>query len=192
MVLAGAPVNAADAVKIGVIYPLTGNAASAGQSAKDAVELGADIVNNAYPELKNLPLGATAGLPNLGGAKIELISADHQGNPQVGQQQTLRLITQEKVAAMLGSYHSSVSLRRARGCGRRSRPGLSGKPAYSTGMTGQSSGRGTCVTPNVCHTHDVGVDERPVGRGPPRQAVAARRAGSGSRRRRAARRARTA
>ena len=38
--LAGAPVNAADTVKIGVIYPLTGNAASAGQSAKDAVELG--------------------------------------------------------------------------------------------------------------------------------------------------------
>src|SRR4249919_1561366 len=107
---AGAPVNAADTVKIGVIYPLTGNAASAGQSAKDAVELGAEIVNNAIPELKNLPLGATAGLPNLGGAKVELISADHQGNPQVGQQQTLRLITQEKVAAMLGSYHSSVSL----------------------------------------------------------------------------------
>ena len=57
-----------------------------------------------------MPLGATAGLPNLGGAKIELISADHQGNPQVGQQQTLRLITQEQVSAMLGSYHSSVSL----------------------------------------------------------------------------------
>jgi len=52
--LAGAPVNAADTVKVGVIYPLTGNAASAGQSAKDAVELGAEIVNNAYPELKNL------------------------------------------------------------------------------------------------------------------------------------------
>ena len=108
--LAGVPVNAADTVKIGVIYPLTGNAASAGQSAKDAVELGAEIVNKAYPELKNLPLGATAGLPNLGGAKIELIGADHQGNPQVGQQQTLRLITQEHVVAMLGSYHSSVSL----------------------------------------------------------------------------------
>ena len=106
----GGQVKAADTVKIGVIYPLTGNAASAGQSAKDAIDLGVDIVNNAYPELKNLPLGATAGLPNLGGAKIELISADHQGNPQVGQQQTLRLITQEKVVAMLGSYHSSVSL----------------------------------------------------------------------------------
>jgi branched-chain amino acid transport system substrate-binding protein len=108
--LAVASAGAAENVKIGVIYPLTGNAASAGQSAKDAVNLGADIVNIAHPELKALPLGATAGLPNLGGAKIELDEADHQGNPQVGQQQTLRLITQDHVVAMLGSYHSSVSL----------------------------------------------------------------------------------
>ncbi len=106
----GVPAHAADSVKIGVIYPLTGNAASAGQSAKDAVNLGAEIVNTPHPELKNLPLGATAGLPNLGGARIELDEADHQGNPQVAQQQTLRLITQDHVAAMLGSYHSSVSL----------------------------------------------------------------------------------
>src|ERR1700680_368288 len=104
------PAYAADNVKIGVIYPLTGNAASAGQSAKDAVNLAADIVNTAYPELKNLPLGSTAGLPNLGGAKIELDEADHQGNPQVGQQHAVRLITQDHVAAMLGSYHSSVSM----------------------------------------------------------------------------------
>jgi branched-chain amino acid transport system substrate-binding protein len=102
--------GAADAVKIGVIYPLTGNAASAGASAKDAVELGAEIVNTAHPELEGLPLAATAGLPNLGGAKIELINVDHQGNPQVGQNQTLRLITQDKVVAMLGAYHSSVAL----------------------------------------------------------------------------------
>ncbi|MFZ2076696.1 MAG: ABC transporter substrate-binding protein, partial [Xanthobacteraceae bacterium] len=108
--LAIAQAEAAENVKIGVIYPLTGNAASAGQSAKDAVNLGAEIVNTAHPELKALPLGATAGLPNLGGAKIELDEADHQGNPQVGQQQTLRLITQGHVVAMLGSYHSSVSL----------------------------------------------------------------------------------
>src|SRR5262245_63085362 len=65
----GIQAHAAD-VKIGVIYPLTGNAASAGQSAKDAIELGAEIVNKGYPELKAMPLGATGGLPNLGGAKI--------------------------------------------------------------------------------------------------------------------------
>jgi branched-chain amino acid transport system substrate-binding protein len=104
------PAYAADPVKIGVIYPLTGNAASAGQSARDAVHLGTEIVNTAHPELKGLPLGNTGGLPNLGGAKIELDEADHQGNPQVGQQQTLRLITQDHVVAMLGTYHSSVSL----------------------------------------------------------------------------------
>jgi branched-chain amino acid transport system substrate-binding protein len=110
LAFAAASATAAENVKIGVIYPLTGNAASAGQSAKDAVNLGVEIVNTAHPDLKALPLGATAGLPNLGGAKIELDEADHQGNPQVGQQQTLRLITQDHVVAMLGSYHSSVSL----------------------------------------------------------------------------------
>src|SRR5436853_7502056 len=104
------PAYAADNVKIGVIYPLTGNAAPAGNSAKDAVELGVEIVNNAHPELKGLPLAETAGLPNLGGAKIEMVSADHQGNPSVGQNQTLRLISQDKVIAMLGAYHSSVAL----------------------------------------------------------------------------------
>ena len=109
-VLAIGPARAAESVKIGVIYPLTGNAASAGQSAKDAVNLGVEIVNTAHPDLRALPLGATAALPNLGGAKIEIDEADHQGNPQVGQQQTLRLITQDHVVAMLGSYHSSVSL----------------------------------------------------------------------------------
>jgi branched-chain amino acid transport system substrate-binding protein len=104
------PAQAADPVKIGVIYPLTGNAASAGASAKDAVELGLEIVNGDHPELKGIPLAEGGGLPRLGGAKIALISADHQGNPSVGQSQTLRLITEEHVAAMLGAYHSSVSM----------------------------------------------------------------------------------
>src|SRR5271154_2480318 len=87
LLLALMPGQAADPVKIGVIYPLTGNAASAGASAKDAVELGAEIVNGDHPELKGIPLAEGAGLPRLGGAKIELISADHQGNPSVGQSQ---------------------------------------------------------------------------------------------------------
>jgi branched-chain amino acid transport system substrate-binding protein len=100
---------AADPVKIGVIFPLSGNAGAAGTSAKDAVELAAEIVNNAHPELKGIPLAEGAGLPNLGGAKIELVIADHQGNPSTGQQQTLRLITQEKVVAIVGAYQSSVS-----------------------------------------------------------------------------------
>jgi branched-chain amino acid transport system substrate-binding protein len=101
--------DAADDVKIGVIMPLSGNSASAGKSAVAAMELAAEIVNTVHPELKNLPLAATAGLPKLGGAKVKLIVADHQGNPSEGQNQTLRLITQEHVVAMLGTYHSNVS-----------------------------------------------------------------------------------
>jgi branched-chain amino acid transport system substrate-binding protein len=107
--LLAAPGLAADAVKIGVIFPLSGNAGAAGTSAKDAVELAAEIVNTPHPELKGIPLAETAGLPNLGGAKVELVIADHQGNPATGQQQTLRLITQEHVVAMLGAYQSSVT-----------------------------------------------------------------------------------
>ena len=59
------PAHAAEPVKIGVIYPLTGNAASAGSSAKDAVELGAEIANGTYPELKGSPLAGAAGLAEL-------------------------------------------------------------------------------------------------------------------------------
>ena len=38
-----------------MIYRLPGNAAAVGQSAKDAVELGAEIVNNAHPDLTGIP-----------------------------------------------------------------------------------------------------------------------------------------
>ena len=96
--------------KIGVPLPLSGNAASAGNAAKAALELGAEIVNGDHPELAPLPLAGGAGLPALGGAKIELVFADHQGNPSVGQSQTLRLITQDQVVALTGSYQSSVTL----------------------------------------------------------------------------------
>ena len=106
--LAVDPAWAAD-VKVGVVFPLSGNAANAGKSALDAVQLAADIINNQHPELSVLPSVGPGGLSKLGGAKIQVVSADHQGNPAEGQSQTLRLITQEKVAAMIGAYQSNVS-----------------------------------------------------------------------------------
>jgi branched-chain amino acid transport system substrate-binding protein len=86
------PARAADPMKVGILFPLTGNAAAAGQAAKAAVEVAADIVNSAHPELKGMPLAEGAGLPGLGGAKLDLTFIDHQGNPSVAQQQALRLI----------------------------------------------------------------------------------------------------
>src|SRR6266705_6722508 len=102
--------QAAGTVKIGILRPLTGNAAAAGQASKAAAEDAAEIVNNPHPEMANLPLAATAGLPGLGGAKLELVFADHQGNPSVAQQQALRLINEERVHVLFGAYHSSCSL----------------------------------------------------------------------------------
>src|SRR2546422_6426075 len=64
-------------------------------------------VNNAHPELANLPLAAAAGLPNLGGGRIELVFADHQGNPSVAQQQALRLI--DRKSTRLNSSHGYIS-----------------------------------------------------------------------------------
>ncbi len=102
--------SAQQTVKIGAIYPLSGNAASAGNYSKAAIELAADIVNNAHPELKDIPLADGQGLPNLGGAKIEVIFADNQGTPAAGQNQALRLITEEKVVALTGAYQSGITL----------------------------------------------------------------------------------
>jgi branched-chain amino acid transport system substrate-binding protein len=103
------PAKTAETVKIGILWPLTGNAAAAGQASKAAAEIAAEIVNNKHPELGNLPLAASEGLPNLGGARLELVFVDHQGNPSLAQQLATRLITQDKVHVLMGAYQSSCS-----------------------------------------------------------------------------------
>ena len=100
---------AADSVKIGVLMPLTGNAAAAGQASKAAIEVAADIVNNAHPELSNLPLATTAGLPHLGGAKLDVVFVDHHCNPSLAEQLATRLTTEDKVNALMGAYQSSCT-----------------------------------------------------------------------------------
>jgi branched-chain amino acid transport system substrate-binding protein len=97
-------------VKIGAVFPMTGGAASAGVHAKYAIEVAMDIINNAHPELGDLPLAKDAGLPGLGGAKVDVVFADNQGSPATGQNQALRLITEEKVVALTGAYQSGITL----------------------------------------------------------------------------------
>ncbi|MEA2884351.1 MAG: branched-chain amino acid transport system substrate-binding protein, partial [Bradyrhizobium sp.] len=97
-------------VKIGAVYPLSGNAASAGVHAKAAIETAVEIINNGHPGLGNLPVTKGPGLPGLGGAKVEVVFADNQGSPATGQNQALRLITEEKVVALSGAYQSGITL----------------------------------------------------------------------------------
>ena len=97
-------------VKIGAIFPLSGNAASAGVHAKAAIETAVEIINSGNPGLGNLPVTKNAGLKGLGGAKVEVVFADNQGSPATGQNQALRLITEEKVVALTGAYQSGITL----------------------------------------------------------------------------------
>jgi len=103
-----APAAAQEEIKIGVIYPLTGAAASTGLELRNAAELAAEIVNADLKDLP-LPLAPGVGLPHLKGAKVKLVFADHQGNPQVGASEAERLVTQEKVVALMGCYFSAVT-----------------------------------------------------------------------------------
>jgi branched-chain amino acid transport system substrate-binding protein len=94
-------------IKIGAVYPLTGNLASTGIDCKRGVDLAVDIINGKYD--LDLPLAKSEGLPNLGGAKIEIVYADTKGDPKNGMSETERLITSEKVVGMIGAYQSAVT-----------------------------------------------------------------------------------
>ena len=101
-------VAAEETVKIGLITPLTGPIAVTGEGMRDAAQVAIDIVNGEYPDLK-YGLAPTAGLPNLGGAKIELIIGNTQTKPEYGRSEAERLITINKVVALVGSFNSGVT-----------------------------------------------------------------------------------
>jgi branched-chain amino acid transport system substrate-binding protein len=108
--LAGSPLahaQGAREVVVGAVYPVSGPNAQIGVDAKTAMETVMEIVNNASD--LDLPTAKNAGLEGLGGAKLRVIFADHQGDPQKGRAEAERLITQEKVCAIVGAFHSSVS-----------------------------------------------------------------------------------
>jgi branched-chain amino acid transport system substrate-binding protein len=122
---------AQEEIRIGAVYPLTGAAASTGLEMKNALELAVDLINNGAPGL-NLPFAEGKGLPRLKGAKIKLIFADHQANPQLGASETERLITQEKVVAIIGCYHSSVTATASQTAERYGIPFLSAESSSAT------------------------------------------------------------
>ena len=110
-------------VAIGVIYPLSGASAQIGVDAQKAFETAAEIINKNYDF--NLPLARGEGLPGLGGAKVRLVFADHQADPQKGRSEAERLITQEKVCAVVGTYQSSVAVTVSQVCERYGIPFMS-------------------------------------------------------------------
>jgi branched-chain amino acid transport system substrate-binding protein len=110
-------------VVIGVIYPLSGASAQIGVDAQKAFETAAHIINKDYD--LNLPLARGEGLPGLGGARVRLVFADHQADPQKGRAEAERLITQEKVCAIIGTYQSAVAVTVSQICERYQIPFIS-------------------------------------------------------------------
>ena len=105
--MSGRLARAAEDVVIGLVYPLTGNGAAVGLDAKAAYEVAADIINGTHAPIPVL-MGAGGGLPKLGGAKIRLVFADSQADPQKARAEAERLITQDKAVAIVGSYTSAT------------------------------------------------------------------------------------
>jgi branched-chain amino acid transport system substrate-binding protein len=85
---------AADPIKIGVtVAQSPPGSVSQGTQVKDAIEVAAKIVNDA------------GGL--LGGRQIELVVEDTQGIPEKARAAVEKLITRDKVAAVIGEHQSS-------------------------------------------------------------------------------------
>jgi branched-chain amino acid transport system substrate-binding protein len=114
--------EAAD-VPIGIIYPFSGASAQQGVDAQKAYEVAAQIINKDYDF--DLRMAKGEGLPGLGDAKVRLIFADHQSDPQKGRAETERLITQEKVCAVIGTYQSAVAVTVSQVCERYQIPFIS-------------------------------------------------------------------
>jgi branched-chain amino acid transport system substrate-binding protein len=99
-------------VVIGVIIPLTGPAPGTGQDVKAGAEFGADLVNGGVKGAEGSPLlgAGWSGIPGLGGAKVKLVFADSQASPEVGRAEAERLITTVKPSAIMGAWHSGVTV----------------------------------------------------------------------------------
>ena len=104
---ASAAAFAAEEIKVGALFPLTGPAAVSGQNCVNSVLAAADVINTKNPDIK-APLAAGEGLVG-GKYVIKIVPADHQGKPDVAKSEAERLYNQEKVFAVIGCYNSSAT-----------------------------------------------------------------------------------
>src|SRR5215470_2465642 len=100
--------QAAPDVVIGALYPLSGANAQIGVDAQHAFDTALEVINKVQD--LDLILAKSAGLAGLGGAKVRIVYADHQSDPQKGRAEAERLITQDKVVALIGTYQSAVAV----------------------------------------------------------------------------------
>ena len=92
---AGPTESTGDTIKIGVYGDMTGPTSSFGQSTKNGIDLAVEEIN-------------AAGGVN--GKKLLVVSEDDQGRPEQAKTVVSKLISQDKVQALLGEVASTNSL----------------------------------------------------------------------------------
>jgi branched-chain amino acid transport system substrate-binding protein len=97
-------------VRVGVIWPLTGPIPYLGNLCKSVTDLGEDLVNKKFDIDSPGNIFRSEGFPNLKGAKLRIITADDEGKPDVGRAAAERLITVDKVHALIGTVMSGVTV----------------------------------------------------------------------------------
>ena len=83
-----------DTILIGGLYPLTGDLADSGQNMQKGIEMALEEINEAG---------------GIDGKQIKIVYGDSRGKGEFGMTEMERLITQEHVQTVIGSYQSSVT-----------------------------------------------------------------------------------
>jgi len=89
------PTAAPEKVKLGLLTPLTGAFARTGKAMQDAAQMAVDEINEAGGVL---------------GRKVVLITRDTAGDPETGLDAALKLILDDKVHVLFGTFSSGVTL----------------------------------------------------------------------------------
>ena len=103
-------------IKLGAVYPLSGDFANVAVEFRNAAVMALDFINGIngvtgeVPFASDLPLANGRGIPRLNGAKLKLIFADSQGKPQLALSDADRLITADKCVGLFGCYTSATTI----------------------------------------------------------------------------------
>lgn len=99
--------TAVETVKVGFLAPLSGPSASTGNASYWAVQMFVDVINNSND--MDVLFAQTEGLPNLNGAKIELVVGDTKGETETIASECRRLI-EEGCVAICGQFNSASTM----------------------------------------------------------------------------------
>ncbi len=124
-------------VKVGALFPLTGDLAAEGESALKGMRLAIEEINTA------------GGIASMGGALLTLVESDSKGDPTTAAAQVADLVQKEGVSAIVGTGQSTVALEATDAAERLQIPFI-----VSSGAADEITARGFGYTFRLCPKAD--------------------------------------